>query len=97
MTGRLSIIGLIKVTLEFYLEMVYEALGEKTTEEGLVIAGSSQLKGRATLSVKVEILFFSKTVKVTVSRTFAGNDADPKFQDTYTIDHWQNYCAAFAS
>ncbi|MDA3832809.1 MAG: hypothetical protein PF495_05375, partial [Spirochaetales bacterium] len=97
MTGRLSIIGLIKVTLEFYLEMVYEAIGSKTTGDGLVIAGSSQLKGRATLSVKVEILFFSKTVKVTVSRTFAGNDADPKFKDSYTLDHWQNYCAAFAS
>ncbi len=97
MTGRLSIIGLIKVTLEFYLEMVYEAIGSKTTSDGLVIAGSSQLKGRATLSVKVEILFFSKTVKVTVSRTFAGNDADPKFKDSYTLDHWQSYCSAFAS
>lgn len=97
MTGRLSIIGLIKVTLEFYLELRYEALGEKTTSEGLKIAAGSRLVGSATLSVKVEVLFFSKTVKVTVSRKFAGNDADPKFEQTYKIDHWQSYCNAFAS
>ncbi len=97
MTGRLSIIGLIKVTLEFYLELRYEELGQKTTPEGLTISAGSRLVGSATLSVKVEILFFSKTVKVTISRTLAGNDADPKFEDTYKLDHWQSYCAAFAS
>lgn len=97
MTGRLSIIGLIKVTLEFYLELRYEELGQKTTAEGLKIAAGSRLVGTATLSVKVEILFFSKTVKVTVSRTLAGNDADPKFEQTYKPEHWQLYCAAFAS
>ena len=97
MTGRLSIIGLIKVTLEFYLELRYEELGQKTTAEGLKIAAGSRLVGSATLSVKVEILFFSKTVKVTVSRTLAGNDADPKFEQTYKPEHWQLYCAAFAS
>ncbi len=97
MTGRLSIIGLIKVTLEFYLELRYEELGTKTTAEGLTIAAGSRLVGSATLSVKVEVLFFSKTVKVTVSRTLAGNDADPKFIDTYKMPHWEQYCAAFAS
>jgi hypothetical protein len=97
MTGRLSIIGLIKVTLEFYLELRYEELGQKATPDGVMIAAGSRLVGTATLSVKVEVLFFSKTVKVTVSRTLAGNDADPKFEQTYKVDHWQSYCAAFAS
>ncbi|NSW94717.1 MAG: hypothetical protein HPY62_08430, partial [Bacteroidales bacterium] len=101
LTGRLSILKLIKVTLEFYLELLYESLGEKTIMEDnkpvLKVDKGSRLVGTATLSVKVEVLFFSKTVKVTVKRTFSGNDADPKFADTYSLEHWQNYCAAFAS
>jgi hypothetical protein len=94
MTGRLSIIGLIKVTLEFYLRLEYEAFN--ITKDG-VAKQSSRLVGSATLSVKVEVLFFSKTVKVSVSRTLAGNDADPTFEQTYELEHWQTYCAAFAS
>lgn len=101
LTGRLSILKLIKVTLEFYLELLYESLGEKTIMEDnkpvLKVDRGSRLVGTATLSVKVEVLFFSKTVKVTVKRTFSGNDADPKFADTYSLEHWQSYCAAFAS
>ncbi len=100
-TGRLSILKLIKITLEFYLEMRYESVGKKDIlEDGkqvLTVDRSSRLVGTASLSVKVEVLFFSKTVKVTVKRTFAGNDADPKFADAYSLEHWQGYCAAFAS
>ena len=101
-TGRLSILKLIRVTLEFYLELLYESVGgHKAITEGgetiMTVDRGSRLVGTASLSVKVEVLFFSKTVKVTVRRTFAGNDADPKFADTYSPEHWQDYCAAFAS
>jgi hypothetical protein len=97
MTGRLSIIGLIKVTLEFYLEMTYESGAEKGEVNGVMLYRGGRLVGSATLTVKVEVLFFSKKVKVTVSRTLAGNDADPTFEQTYKQDHWLEYCNAFAS
>lgn len=97
LTGRLSIIGLIKVTLEFYLELSYESGAEKGEVDGVMLYQGSRLVGTATLTVKVEVLFFSKKVKVTVSRTLAGNDADPTFAQTYNQDHWLEYCNAFAS
>jgi len=97
LSGRLSIIGLIKVTLEFYLELAYESGAEKGEVNGVKLYKGGQLVGTATLTVKVEVLFFSKKVKVTVSRTLAGNDADPTFAQTYNQDHWLDYCNAFAS
>lgn len=97
LTGRLSIIGLIKVTLEFYLELAYESGALKKEVDGVKLYAGSQLIGTATLTVKVEVLFFSKKVSVTVRRTLAGNDGDPTFAQTYYLEDWQNYCSAFAS
>lgn len=97
LTGRLSIIGLIKVTLEFYLELSYESGAEKSEVNGVKLYKDSQLIGTATLTVKVEVLFFSKKVSVSVRRTLAGNDGDPTFAQTYYLEDWQNYCIAFAS
>ncbi|MFA5330015.1 MAG: hypothetical protein WC384_19620 [Prolixibacteraceae bacterium] len=97
MTGRLSIIGLIRVTLEFYLELSYQTGSEKGEVDGIKLYQGSRLVGSATLTVKVEVLFFSKSVSVTVSRTLSGNDADPTFAQTYRQDHWLEYCNAFAS
>jgi hypothetical protein len=101
-TGRLSILKMIRVTLEFYLEMNYEPVGgqKEITEGGQVITTvdrGSRLTGTASLMVRVEVAFFSKTVKVTVQRTLTGNDADPKFAETFTPEHWRDYCTAFAS
>ena len=97
MTGRLSILGLIKVTLEFYLELSYESGAEKGEVDGIMLYRGSRLVGSATLTVKVEVLFFSKKVSVTVSRTLSGNDADPTFAQSYNQGHWLEYCNAFAS
>jgi hypothetical protein len=101
-TGRLSVLNLIRVTLEFYLELLYEALGgqKEIIENGVVVMTvdrGSRLSGTASLRVKVEVLLFSKTVSIVVQRTLTGNDADPKFGETYSNSHWQDYCAAFAS
>jgi hypothetical protein len=93
--GRLSILGIISVSMEFYLALnaVYE-----TVQLG---NGSSELKvtkmeGVATLKVKIEILFFSKTVSVSVRREFAGADADPTFAQMVLPEDWNEYCLAFA-
>ena len=85
--GHLSILGMITVSLEFYLAFTAVFVGDKV----------EKLIGEATLKVKVEVLFFSKTVSVSVRRELKGADADPKFGEMIEEDDWQNYCLAFAS
>lgn len=85
--GHLSILGLISVSLEFYLALEARFVGEKV----------EKMEGVATLKVKVEVLFFSKTVSVTVRRQLKGADADPKFIEMVDTEDWQEYCLAFAS
>jgi len=83
--GHLSVIGLITVSLTFHVGLHY-----------IVEGNNSSLVGQATLTVEVEVLFFSTSVDVSVEKRFAGSKADPRFidfiPDTQT---WQNYCAAF--
>jgi hypothetical protein len=93
MGGRLSVLGLISVSLTFHLSLAYESVGNKATD-GKTVA---RLFGQATLVVEIEILFFSASVEVTVKKTFAGSEADPKFIDLVpTPDVWSEYCTAFA-
>jgi hypothetical protein len=56
----------------------------------------SKMEGEATLKVKIEIVCFSKTVSCSVRRQLAGADADPTFAQMMELDHWQNYCLAYA-
>uniref|UniRef100_UPI0032179362 hypothetical protein n=1 Tax=uncultured Draconibacterium sp. TaxID=1573823 RepID=UPI0032179362 len=87
LNGHLSILGLISVSLEFYLAFI-----------AVIYQGKVQkLEGVATLKVKVEVLFFSKTVSVSVRRELKGADADPKFVEMIDQDDWQEYCLAFAN
>ncbi len=84
--GHLSILGLINLSMEFYLAF-----------SAIIVEGKVQkLEGVATVKVKVEVLFFSKTVSVTVRRELKGADADPKFIEMIEPDDWQEYCLAFA-
>ena len=87
MNGRLSILGLINASLEFYLAL-----------NAIIVDGKvEKMEGTATVKIKVEVLFFSKTVSVTVRRELKGADADPKFVEMIDQDDWQEYCLAFAS
>ncbi|HMN59908.1 MAG TPA: hypothetical protein PJ988_06060, partial [Anaerolinea sp.] len=82
--GELSILGLISVSLEFYLSFRYET-------------AKNAAYGRATLTVKIEILFFSMSVDVTVEKRFGGSSGDPLFLDTFTSSAvWDQYAGAFA-
>jgi hypothetical protein len=83
MGGSLSVLGLIKVSVEFNLTFTYD--GDK-----------DKAYGRATLTVCVEIAFFSKSVDLTVERAFGGH-GDPKFGDLVTTPAmWNAYALAFA-
>jgi hypothetical protein len=86
MGGELSVLGLITVSVTFYLALSYHKAG-----------GMAELRGTATLTIEIEILFFSTSVELRVERRFGGSDADPKFLD-FIPDQatWDRYAAAFA-
>jgi hypothetical protein len=82
MGGELSVLGLISVSLEFVLSFGYEA---------------GKAAGRATLTVKVEVLFFSTSVSITVEKKFGGSSGDPRFFQVFdTPAIWNEYASAFA-
>jgi hypothetical protein len=83
MGGSLSVLGLITVSVEFNLTFTYDS-------------GKDKAYGRATLTVEVEVAFFSKSVELTVERGFGGS-GDPKFADLFnTPATWSEYALAFA-
>lgn len=92
--GNLSVLGIITVSLEFYLALTAVYV-EKTLGTGEKVKKVEKMEGVASLKVKVEVLFFSKTVTVTVRRQFAGADADPTFAEMIPPEDWQEYCLAF--
>lgn len=82
--GYLSVLGLIKISLEFVLSFTYDGAKDKAY-------------GRATLTVKVEIVFFSTSVEITVEKSFGGHGGDPKFRELFTnASVWKEYAEAFA-
>ena len=82
--GSLSVLGLIKISVEFNLSFTYDGDRDKAY-------------GRATLTVQVEVLFFSKSVELTVERAFGGKSGDPTFGVLMdTPEAWEEYALAFA-
>lgn len=84
--GYLEVLGLISVSVEFYLAFTYR---DKNP-------GGSEVWGQATLTVCVKVAFFSKSVSLSVERRFAGSDGDPSFAETVTVGEWAEYLQAFA-
>lgn len=88
--GSIDILGLITCTLTFYLELTYET-GPKSSGVGEY----DKLTGTATLTIEIEILFFTIPVNLTVTKELAGKD--PTFVDAMPLQSdWDAYCAAFA-
>lgn len=87
-SGELSVLGLIRIGIVFYLAFTYEK------DEA---AGMSSVWGIATVTVEVQVLFFSTSVELTVERRLGGSPADPGFLD-FIPDQttWNRYAAAFA-
>ena len=82
MGGELSVLGLISISLEFVLSFGYE---------------NGKAAGRATLTVKVEVAFFSTSVEISVEKKFGGSSGDPRFLDVFeTPAVWDQYASAFA-
>jgi hypothetical protein len=100
--GSVSVLGLITISVEFYLELSYES-------------PPTRVWGRATVTVEIDILFFSISVDLTVEKTFAGSEEETAFlpvagdyaprvpvvtpvtfEEMITQDDWDSYCMAFA-
>ena len=81
--GRLSVLALIRVSIEFNLSFTYNG-------------ATGKAYGRATLTVMVEVLLFSASVDLTVERAFGGA-GDPLFIQTFdTAQRWHDYASAYA-
>ncbi|MEV5054342.1 hypothetical protein [Arthrobacter sp. LAR12-1-1.1] len=84
--GYLSVLGLISISIEFYLAFTYRDKG----------GGRSEVWGQASLSVCVKVACFSKSVTLSIERRFAGAAGDPSFDQVVDPGDWQQYCLAFA-
>jgi hypothetical protein len=85
--GELSVLGLIHASVEFYLGLTFSKPDED--KEGIVV-------GEASVTIRVEVLFFSTSVSVTVRKEI-GSGVDPSFGDQISAGDWNDYCAAFAA
>ena len=83
--GYLSVLGLISVSLEFYLAFTFR-----------LTDGGSEVWGQASLTVSVKVLGISKSVTLSVEKRFAGASGDPSLDDVLDADDWEQYCLAFA-
>ncbi|MEN4040749.1 MAG: hypothetical protein ROW39_00275 [Anaerolineaceae bacterium] len=93
MGGHLSVLGIISVSIELYLELRYEF-------------STGKCVGKAVLTIEVEVFLFSISVSITCERKFAGSNGDPTFrqlmepyQDADSgllVTPWDQYCGAFA-
>ena len=94
--GRLTLLGLISMSLTFHLGLCYEALELPDKADGAP-RSQTRLFGQASLTVEVELLLYSESVTIRVEKTFIGSEADPTFvQLIETPAVWAEYCDAFA-
>jgi hypothetical protein len=84
--GSLEVLGLICISIEFYLGFTYRS------KDG----GGGEVWGQATVTVEVEVLCFSKSVSMTVEKRFAGAAGDPTFEQVVAPADWEEYVLAFA-
>ena len=87
--GEVDVLGLISACIELYLELAFEP-------------SSGKAVGRASLTIEVEVLFLSTSVKISCEKKFTGSNADPTFADvmgnpTLPVRPWDEYCDAFAT
>jgi hypothetical protein len=97
--GEVDVLGLITASITLELALTYEF------ETGKMV-------GRASVTVEVEVLFFSGSVEISCERRLAGSNGDPTFAQVLGIapdgtvpdpgapdggvPAWSQYVAAFA-
>jgi hypothetical protein len=84
--GALSILGIVTLSLEFDMSLTYEKDGNE----------KPKAIGEASLTVSIDVAFFSIPVSMHVRKEFGGG-GDPTFAQMLTSADWTNYCNAFAA
>ncbi|MGA5760694.1 hypothetical protein [Nonomuraea bangladeshensis] len=87
--GCLEILGIVSISVAFYLSLTY---------------APPKARGRAEVTVSVRVLGFSKSVTLTVERSFnlgsamreIGADGPRGFEGSLSQADWVRYCDAFA-
>lgn len=80
--GALEVLGIITISMEFYMGINYQP-------------SPKRLWGEASVTVEVEVAFFSKSVSLTMQREFASSPP-PSFEDVVPkIEDWAAYGEAF--
>jgi hypothetical protein len=92
--GEVDVLGLISASITLELSLTYEF-------------ATGKMVGRATITVKVSVLFFSASVKISCERRLAGSKGDPTLAQILGVPDdgvaltevpaaWSDYVAAFA-
>jgi hypothetical protein len=82
MGGELDVLGIVSLSLEFVMSLAYDS-------------GPNIVWGEATLTVEIEVAFFSESVEMSVRRELGDPDR-PLIDDMFTADDWSAYWGAFA-
>ena len=82
MNGYIDVLGLITASIVFYLALTYQS-------------SPKMVWGEATLTIEVEVLFFSVSVDIKARKEFA-TPPPPRFADLMNEDEWVTYQLAFA-
>jgi hypothetical protein len=86
--GEVEVLGIASASITLELSLRYEI-------------DTGKLVGRASLTVEIEVLFFSASIEIVVERRLAGSKGDPSLKDIMPPDEggqdlWNQYYAAFA-
>lgn len=86
--GEVEVLGIASASITLELSLRYDT-------------GTGKLVGRASLTVEIEVAFFSASVEIVVERRLAGSKGDPSLKDIMPPDEggqdlWNQYYAAFA-
>jgi hypothetical protein len=88
--GSVEVLGIVGISVEIFVELIYQPKPLPGT-----------ISGRASVTVGVHLLMFSKSIVLSVGCCFEiGTGAlalkDPSFDDMVTLGDWTEYCRAFA-
>lgn len=79
--GELSVLGIVSISMEFYLGLTY---------------AKPKAWGEVRVTVTISVLIFSGSVTVHMRREFAGSSQILPFSTLMPYPRWQAYAAAFA-
>ena len=82
-SGQVTVLGILTISADFFMQLSY-------------VSDTKEAVGQASLTIGVKLLFFSKSVTLSVERRFSAITGDPTFTDCYDPEDWAEYCDAFA-